>query len=247
MSDSPVHWVSAFLDTPPDQLDLVAGYWSAVTETVVGAAKGDHGEYLPLDPAAGDPCLWLQRIQDGPVSSHPDFYVEDVHTVAARAVDLGASVRSTFDGLVVLTSPGGLPFCLVAHRGQCVRPEPVGPPGARSVVDQICLDIPPSRWEAECEFWASLTGWRRADDPSREFDRLVRPAEIPYAFLLQRLDDERAAVSMHLDLACEDREAVTSRQQALGADLVRRTSGWTVMRDPAGRVYCNTGRRPGDV
>jgi hypothetical protein len=247
MSDSPVRWVSAFLDTPEDQVGLASGFWTAVTETVVGAALGDHGEFLPLDPTTGDTCLWVQRIQDGPVSAHPDLYVEDVDDVAARAVELGASVLSSSAGLAVLTSPGGLPFCLVAHRGQSVRPEPVGPMGARSVVDQICVDIPPSRWDTECVFWASLTGWQRTDDPSREFGRLVRPSGIPYAFLLQRLDDERAAVGIHLDLACDDREAECARQQALGADLVRRTDGWTVMRDPTGRTYCTTGRAPGDV
>ena len=65
--------------------------------------------------------------------------------------------------------------------------------------------------------------------------------------LLQRLEDEQPSVTAHLDLSCDDRDAETSRQQALGADVVRRTDGWTVMRDPAGRHYCNTGRRPGEV
>ena len=115
------------------------------------------------------------------------------------------------------------------------------------MADQICLDIPPGRWDTECAFWASLTGWQRTHDPSREFGRLVRPSGIPYAFLLQRLDDERAAVGIHLDLACDDRESECVRQQSLGADLVRRTDGWTVMRDPTGRTYCTTGRAPGDV
>jgi len=75
----------------------------------------------------------------------------------------------------------------------------------------------------------------------------VRPAGIPYAFLLQRLDDDQPAVTAHLDLACEDRDAVAARHEEWGAEVVRRTHGWTVMRDPAGMTYCNTGRRPGAV
>jgi hypothetical protein len=247
-NESPVRWVSAFIDVTPDLFDAAASFWTSETASEVGSGRGDDGEFLPLEPATGDPCLWLQRTQDGPVSTHPDFYVDDVTAVADRAVTLGATrVRAT-EGLVVLRSPGLLPFCLVAGRGQAKRPEPAGPPGARSIVDQICLDIPASRFDQECDFWSALTGWERTrGDAHDEFNRLVRPAGIPYAFLLQRLDDEQPAVTSHLDLACEDREAVIARQQALGAEVVRRTPGWTVMRDPAGMVYCNTGRKPGAV
>jgi hypothetical protein len=34
---------------------------------------------------------------------------------------------------------------------------------------------------------------------------------------------------------------------SLGAVVADVRPGWTVMRDPAGRSYCITGRRPGDV
>lgn len=245
MTPSPVRWVSAFLDTPAEPYDETVSFWTAVTATEVGQHQGDLGEYAQLEPSSGDPCLWLQRIQDGPVSCHPDLYVEDVVSVARRAVELGATRTSETDGLIVSTSPGGLPFCLVRHRGQSLRPEPVGPRGGRSVVDQFCIDIPPGRLEEERGFWSELTGWERV--PAGDFQRLVRPEQIPYAFLLQELDDERPTVTAHLDLACDDRDAETARQQSLGADAVRRTSGWTVMRDPTGRTYCNTGRAPGEV
>jgi hypothetical protein len=244
----PVRWVSAFIDVPPDLLEASSSFWTTETGSVVGHPHGDHDEFLPLDPPQGQPCLWLQRIEDGPVGCHPDLYVDDVAAAAGHAEALGATRLTTADGLVVLRSPGGLPFCLVRHRDQTVRPLPVGPDGERSVVDQVCLDIPADRFDAECEFWSALTGWPRTDeDRDDEFNRLTRPAEIPYAFLLQRLQDRRPAVGAHLDLACEDREAVTARQVSLGAAVVRRTEGWTVMRDPAGMVFCNTGRQPGDV
>jgi hypothetical protein len=249
MSETTVHWVSAFLDTPPELLEDELAFWTEVTATSVGAPVGDEGEYLPLVPTgAGDPCVWLQRLQDGPLGVHPDLYVRDVVGASHRAVELGASLTREVDGLVVLGSPAGLPFCLVRHRGQSVRPEPVGAAGARSVLDQICLDIPPGRYDEECDFWAALTGWELYDDrPEDEFRRLRRPEGIPYAFLLQRLDDEQPSATAHLDLAMDDRDQETARHQALGADVVRRTQWWTVMRDPAGRVYCNTGKPPGAV
>jgi hypothetical protein len=125
---------------------------------------------------------------------------------------------------------------------------PVGEAGARTVPDQVCLDIPPSRYGAECDFWVALTGWTLTDGESHdEFRRLTRPPSIPFAFLLQRLDDEQDTVSAHLDVACEDRDAATRRDVGLGAREVQRAEGWTVMRDPTGTTYCNTGRRPGEV
>jgi len=244
-----VRWVSAFIDVPPDGFDAASSFWASVTGSVPGKPWGDREEFVPLEPPHGQPCLWLQRKEQGTVSCHPDLYVPGdtgVVEAADHAVGLGATRLSGTDDLVVLRSPGGLPFCLVTHRDQQERPGPVGPPGARCVADQICLDIPAGRFEEEGDFWSAVTGWPRSHE-SEEFDRLARPAHVPYAFLLQRLDDDPPAVTAHLDLACDDRQAVTSRQEALGAEVVRRTPGWTVMRDPAGLVYCNTGRAPGEV
>ena len=244
----PVRWVSVFLDVTPDVVDAGATFWAAETGSVIGETTGDEDEFWPLVPPVGDAYLWLQRTREGPVGCHPDLYVEDVAAVADHAVGLGATQTSAAEGLVVLRSPGRLPFCLVTYRGQSVRPEPVGPEGARAVVDQLCLDIPADRYDDECEFWAALTWWTHSrGDVEDEFGRLVRPAEIPYAFLLQRLDDDQPTVTAHLDLACEDRDAVARRHQEWGAELVRRTPDWTVLRDPAGVTYCATVRLPGAV
>jgi Glyoxalase-like domain len=248
MTEQPVRWVSVFLDVPAEVVDLAVGFWTAVTDSSLGDAMGEQSEFLPFDPAPGDPCLWVQRLQDGPVATHPDLYVDDVDAVAGEAVDLGASVVARSDGLVVLSSPGGLPFCLVRYRGQSRRPEPVGQHGSQSLVDQICIDIPPDRFDSECTFWAALTGWDLTDgEVQDEFRRLVRPPGIPYAFLLQRLDDDQPRVTAHVDISCEDRDGETARHEGLGARSVRRTDGWTVMRDPAGVTYCNTGKDPGSV
>jgi hypothetical protein len=245
-----VRWVSVFLDVPPGLLEPASAFWTAVTGTRPGDAVGSHDEFVPLEQQRGQASLWLQRTQDGSASCHVDLYVEDVTTQVRRATGLGARQVDVLEELevVVLASPGGLPFCLVEHRGQSARMVPVGGEGRRSVLDQVCVDIPSSRYDDECTFWAGFTGWPLTDAHAHdEFRRLTRPPGIPYAFLLQRLDDPDGPVSAHLDLACEDRDAESERHVQLGAAVVRRTDGWTVMRDPAGVTYCNTRRRPGDV
>jgi hypothetical protein len=245
-----VRWVSVFLDVPPDLVEPASGFWAAVTGARPGQPVGSHGEFLPLEQQPGQASLWLQRTDDGPVSCHVDLYVEDVSAEVGRATGLGARQVRTLEelGVVVLSSPGGMPFCLVRHRGQSARMEPVGPKGARSLLDQVCLDIPPSCYDAECGFWADLTGWPLTDGGAHdEFRRLTRPPEVSFAFLLQRLDDHADQVTAHLDLSCEDRDAESARHALLGATAVRRTDGWTVMQDPVGLAYCNTAKRPGAV
>ena len=62
--------------------------------------------------------------------------------------------------------------------------------------------------------------------------------------LFQRLGERTGAVRAHADLACADREASLARHLAAGARVVQVREGWTVMSDPAGRVYCLTDRSP---
>src|SRR4051794_26109359 len=109
-----VRWVSAFVDAPPDRFDAAASFWSSVTGSAPGPPVGDHGEFLPLEPPEGHPCLWLQRLRSGSMATHPDLCVEGGVVAAARtASDLGATRLDRTEGLEVLRSPGGLPFCLV--------------------------------------------------------------------------------------------------------------------------------------
>jgi glyoxalase superfamily protein len=244
-----VTWLSVFADVPAGCFAASRSFWEQATATTAGPAEGDTGEFTPLEPGAGDRYLWLQRVARADGGWHPDLHVRDPGAATRQATQLGArAVRSTPE-LVVLESPGGQPFCVVADDAQRLRRRPPVPswPAGRSLADQLCLDIPADRYDAECAFWAAFFGWPLRRTDAAEFRRLNPPGDLPVQFLLQRLgaDDPRGPRA-HLDMSADDRDGESRRHRALGATVVRVTEGWTTLRDPAGLIYCITGRRPGD-
>jgi hypothetical protein len=229
-----VRWMTGFLDTPSR---VAEPFWQAVTGSSMSARRGPGGAFATLVPPVGDAYLRVQVVGDGPARAHLDLHVEQVPAQARRAAGLGASVVAEESGLVVLRSPAGLPFCLVAWHGEAVRPA-----GGRSLVDQLCLDVPAGGFGAEAEFWAALTCWERRSGSRPEFEFLVRPDGMPLRLLLQRVGT--TVPGMHLDLACTDRAAEVARHEQLGARVVRVEQRWTTLVDPAGRAYCVTDRSP---
>ena len=218
-------WLTAFLDLPAPEYDAAVAFWQAVTGYSVSPSRGEHDEFATLLPPSGDAFLRVQRTQEGRPGVH---------------LDLHAPGQS----FVVHRSPGGLPYCLVGG-GESEPPRPATWPGGnRSMVDQVCLDIPPGIWEEECAFWAELTGWEVVAGRRPEFRRLRTPPSQPLQVLLQCLDDADGPVRAHLDLATEDRTTEVRRHEELGATVVAVHAGWTVMLPPAGPVYCITGRTP---
>ncbi|GAA1164463.1 VOC family protein [Nocardioides aquiterrae] len=244
MSTSPF-WVSAFLDFAPGDFERGVEFWQGVTGYTLSARRGADGEFATLVPPEGDDYLRVQALADGAARIHLDLHVENPTVAAEAAVELGAQVLVRHElGYVVLRSPGGFVFCFVhAHRAR--RPPPATwPDGTASQVDQVCLDIPPSAYDAEVPFWQALTGWDLDPDVSEEFARLAPPDEQPLRWLLQRLDDDEPAVRAHLDLSCTDRAAETARHVALGATAGPAYDDWTVLTDPVGTAYCITRRNP---
>lgn len=220
-----VTWLTAFLDFDPVDFDAGVSYWRDVTGYGISRPRGDDGEFASLLPPSGDPFLRVQRLGAGPGGVHLDVHAPGQEFEVRR-------------------SPGGLPYCLVPG-AEGIRPEPVRWESASSLVDQVCLDIPPHLWEAECGFWAGLTGWELDQGGRAEFRRLRKPDGQPVNVLLQRLDDTDAdRVTAHADLAATNRDAEAQRHQQLGGTVVHRRAGWTVMRDPVGTTYCITDRRP---
>src|SRR5581483_11914549 len=98
-------------------------------------------------------------------------------------------------------------------------------------------------FDDEARFWMELTGWERRASDHPEFDRLIRPAGHPLRILLQRMD-ETEPIHAHVDFSCDDVGAEVARHEALGGEVVRRTEGWTTLRDPVGLAYCVTRRVP---
>jgi len=241
-------WLTAFLDHPADGHDRAVGFWEAVTGSHRSPRRGEHGEFLTLLPTEGDAYLKLQRVEDGEPRVHLDVHVDDPRAAAGECVGVGATLVADHRSYLVLTSPGGLTFCLVPHGSVGARPHPrAWPDGHTSYVDQVCLDIPPSRYDAEMEFWAAVTGWSRRDPATgSEFGRLTPGPDQPLQLLLQRLDEEQGAVSAHLDWSASDHKAEVDAHVAAGAEVQGRFEGWTVMSDPAGMTYCVTRRTPGD-
>jgi hypothetical protein len=233
-----VRWITGFLDSPTREAE---SFWLAVTGTTMSARRAG-GTFATLLPAGGDAFLRVQVVGDGPPRGHLDLHVPEV--TAGVAVGLGAHPVRHQDGLVLLRSPAGVPFCLVKWHGETGVPAPIAwPGGQRSVVDQLCLDIPEPVFEAEARFWSALTGWAREPVGSPEFERLRRDPRLPAGLLLQRVGSGTAGV--HVDFACDDVAAEVARHVELGARFVRsRPGSWTTLRDPVGRDYCVTARSP---
>ncbi len=239
-----VAWTTAFVDLPASSFDRGVAFWRAVTGSEVSPPRGEHGEFGTLLPAEGDAFLRVQRVLDGPGGVHLDLHVADPRAAADQAVSLGATEVAD-PGYVVLRSPGGFPFCLVPGEPGRRPPPEQWPEGTRSLVDQLCLDIPSTAYAEECGFWAALTGWEpRTSSVSSDFSSLARPEGMPLRFLLQRLGEPAGAVRAHLDLAAEDRAAEVRRHASLGASVLAERGRWTVLRDPVGAAYCVTDRDP---
>lgn len=211
----------------------------------VSEPRGENAEYVTLVPPDADGYLVAQRLADGAGRIHLDLHVENPGLAAAAAVGLGATELVRYQDMYVgLRSPGGFLFCFVSHPASR-RPAPATwPDGSRSQVDQVCLDLPPERYDAELAFWQAVTGWEHEPDIDREFARLHPPADQPLRWLVQRLDDEGGPVRAHLDLACDDRDAEVARHVSLGATEGDRHDWWTVLTDPVGTTYCITRRKP---
>jgi hypothetical protein len=112
-----------------------------------------------------------------PSGIHLDVHVPDIADAADRATDLGARVRERCEDLVVMESPAGLAFCLVGE----LEGEPAPPARWQtysSIVDQVCLDIRPADYVAECGFWSSLLGLPLRPSTYPEFHSLARPDDV---------------------------------------------------------------------
>ncbi|MER5376748.1 VOC family protein [Streptomyces sp. NPDC002553] len=238
-----VRWTYAFVDRPAGGFERACAFWAAVTDTRVSPPRGEDGEFVTLLPEGADACVKAQGVTGCDGGAHLDFCAEDVPAFVEAACASGAETVAAHDGWSVLRSPAGQLFCAVPWHGESARPPAV----AGSRLDQVCVDVPPSAYDTEVAFWSGLLadqGWTSRPGSLPGFHVVAPPAGLPIRILLQRLGEERD-VSAHLDLACGGGiDAVRARHEALGATLVAVHPHWTVLRDPAGGLYCLTARDP---
>lgn len=237
-----MRWLQLFLDVPADRWAAALAFWPAATGGTLSAARGEDGQFVTLLPASGTPWVKLQRIPDAAARVHLDLDTVDRPRSIADALAAGASEAWVYHDVAVHRSPGGLTFC---HTLAGPAPARLGRDGD-VVLDQVCLDVPPARWDAELAFWSAVTGRTPERGARPEFVRLLDPDDPAGAprILAQRLDEDAPAVGTHPDLAVADRPAATVRHRALGAELLAEREHWTVLRAPSGHAYCLTDRNP---
>jgi catechol 2,3-dioxygenase-like lactoylglutathione lyase family enzyme len=105
-----------------------------------------------------------------------------------------------------------------------------------SRLSKIVLDVPEEAHEAEVAFWQGALGvtmWTSEQFPEYRGADLTAGG---FGLLVQRLG--HGGVRVHIDIHASDRTAETARLEALGASVVNANERWTVMRDPAGLVFC---------
>ncbi|MGK2948578.1 MAG: VOC family protein [Acidimicrobiales bacterium] len=243
-----VRWLTMFIDRPAATFDVAADFWQQVTGTTRSPTRGEDGQFATLLPTEGDAHVRVQRIGEGAGGTHLDVHTDDRPQLVARAVELGAAVVSDGDpDVTVLASPTGYPWCVVGWDGGTTPSVPhVGPAGAPSRLDQICLDIGPDGFDAEVRFWTTLLDWPVTHSKVRpEFASAPRPDGLPMRLLFQRLEGGVGPTTGHLDVAAGwEGDAVIADHVAAGAEVEARETYWTVLRDPSGHRYCVTLRDP---
>lgn len=243
-----VRWITAFVDVPTDAFEATATFWCEVTGSTLSDRRGDRGQFATFLPADGDAYFRIQATDDGSAGVHLDLHTDDPRSLAERAVELGAVETQDLDTLVVLRSPGGLPFCAVGHHGEVQRPMPLTSADLPdSLLDQVCIDCPGHLLDREVAFWSELTGWPATTGLLEEFRVLDRPTGMPIRLLLQRLtdDDPGDRVRAHLDIACgADAARLIARHEQAGAHFVHSGRVWSTLTDPSGLAYCLTQRDP---
>lgn len=240
-------WLHAVIDVPADDYMATAHFWEQALGWPLGPPWSGHPELASYDPPSGAAYVHLQRVDASP-RVHVDVEVDNRSASSGRAVDLGAELVAVHDRWHAMSSPGGLPFCLVSRSEHEAPPPVTWPGGHRSRLVQVCIDSPPPVHDAEVEFWRTLLGGRWVPSDGPEFaGKWHDDAGSPLQLLFQRTDDADGPTRAHLDLGTDDMAAEVSRLVRLGAVDVAPGRSWHVLRAPDGQPFCATLNSPDTV
>ena len=90
---------------------------------------------------------------------------------------------------------------------------------------------------AAAAFWAAVAGGKVADGASKEYAAVELAGAVGFAF--NRVPERKTAKNrVHLDLTVPDLDTAEKDATSLGALLVERHDGWTVLQDPEGNEFC---------
>ena len=237
-------WVHAVIDVPAEQHAIAADFWGRALGWPAGDPWPGHPELRSFEPPRGTPYVHLQEI-DGPPRVHLDLESDDSPGTVRRAVELGATFVAGHDRWQTMSSPGGLPFC-VLDVARHDAPGPVAWPGGhRSRLVQVCVDSPVAAHDREVAFWRALLPGRWVTSTAPEFaGKWHDDAGSPLQLLFQRLDEPEGPVRAHLDHGTDDLPGEVDRLRGLGADDIGPGRGWFALHDPLGLAFCATENSP---
>ena len=105
----------------------------------------------------------------------------------------------------------------------------------RSRLSVICIDIDNDNRDAVESFWSRAL--RRSVRRGTRHPEYSQLGDVQgYGVLLQVIEEGESRV--HLDMHTDDRAAEVARLEELGAVVVDDAAEWTVMKDPAGVIFC---------
>ena len=106
----------------------------------------------------------------------------------------------------------------------------------RSRIGVVLLDFPADEFESAAVFWSGAVGAaREPEDGDPDYEAIGRAGSLK--LFLQRTGLGTPS-RVHLDVETDDVAAEVSRLRAIGATVDTEFKHFTVMRDPAGLVFC---------
>ena len=96
--------------------------------------------------------------------------------------------------------------------------------------------------EALARFWGEVLGWQVSSGASPAEASLVNPDGGTRLYFMRVPEDKQVKNRVHLDLEPEgEATAEYARLTGLGATLIRREQGFSVLADPFGNEFCMAG------